>query len=190
MSQLDEELERAAADETAQPVTTSQDPAQEKPKRSLGLLAVLLGLGGLLLLLVFNSFEGAAVYSKGVDELLTARQDLIGRSIRVEGMLVPGSLRKRDKPCEYRFELMKNRATIPVRYSQCIVPDTFRDIPGMEVSVTAEGQLAAAGHFQAKQIMAKCPSKYEEKMRGGEAVPYNQPIPPIEPGVDGPTSRR
>jgi cytochrome c-type biogenesis protein CcmE len=67
-----------------------------------------------------------------------------------------------------------------VRYAQCIVPDTFRDIPGMDVSVTAEGTLAASGDFEATQIMAKCPSKYEMRDRAnkGEQAPHNAMMPP------------
>ena len=57
----------------------------------------------------------------------------------------------------------KNGAVLDVRYPQCVVPDTFRDRPEAEVGVTAEGRLQRDGSFEATQIMAKCPSKYEEK---------------------------
>ena len=191
MINLDEELARAAAEQDAAPPTTAPaDVPREPTRRNVGLLLGLLAVGAGMLALVFTSFEGAAVYSKGVDELVGNRDDLVGRNVRVEGKLVQGTLRKRDNPCEYRFELTKNEATIPVRYSQCVVPDTFRDVPGMDVNVTAEGRLAEAGYFEAKQIMAKCPSKYEEKMKSGASVPYNQPIPTFEPEVEGPISQR
>jgi cytochrome c-type biogenesis protein CcmE len=47
-------------------------------------------------------------------------------------------------------------------------------MPGMDVSVTAEGKLTEAGNFEASNIMAKCPSKYEMKDRAksGEAAPH------------------
>ncbi len=179
MSQLDDELARAVAEQA--PLAPAERVHQEpRPARNLGLLLVLLGFGTIVLILVYGSLKGAVVYSKGVDELLSQRAQLGDRILRVEGKLVAGSLRRRDSPCEYRFELTKNGATIPVRYSQCIVPDTFRDVPGMEVNVTAEGQLAAAGYFQARQIMAKCPSKYEEQVQNGVSVPYDRPIPSFQ----------
>jgi cytochrome c-type biogenesis protein CcmE len=55
-----------------------------------------------------------------------------------------------------------------------VVPDTFRDMPGMDVEVTAEGKLDPEGHFEASQIFAKCPSKYEMKDRAakGEEAPH------------------
>ena len=58
-------------------------------------------------------------------------------------------------------------APLKVQYAQCVVPDTFRDVKGVEVEVTAEGRLAEDGHLEASKIFAKCPSKYE--MREGAA---------------------
>jgi cytochrome c-type biogenesis protein CcmE len=71
-----------------------------------------------------------------------------------------------------------DKTELPVHYSRCTVPDTFQDVPGMVVDVTAEGTLDAAGHFEASTIMAKCPSKYEMKERAlkGEAAPHLDPM--------------
>jgi cytochrome c-type biogenesis protein CcmE len=131
-------------------------------------------MGSGILALVMTSFDKGAIYSRGVDQLVREKDALVGRNLRVEGTLVKGTLVKRDSPCEYRFRISKGGQTLPVRYTQCVVPDTFRDIPGMDVAVTAEGTLDPAGHFQASQIMAKCPSKYEMQQRAkkGEQAPH------------------
>jgi len=62
-----------------------------------------------------------------------------------------------------------------VHYPQCSVPDTFRDVPNVDVEVTAEGTLTETGTFDASRIMAKCPSKYEMEQRAasGETVPHS-----------------
>jgi cytochrome c-type biogenesis protein CcmE len=55
------------------------------------------------------------------------------------------------------------------------VPDTFKDMPGMDVEVTAEGKLGADDKvFTATSIIAKCPSKYEMKQKSmaGEIAPH------------------
>lgn len=177
MSRIDEELARAVeeseADEAARPVQVdrSEEPAK---RRSLGLLVALLVMGGGILALVMTSFEDSAIYSKGVDEVLAKKGELMDRRLRVQGTLVKGTLRRRDEPCEYRFAMQKNGQQIEVRYPQCVVPDTFRDVPEMDVQVTATGTLAAAGYLEASQIMAKCPSKYEmkERRRNGEQAPH------------------
>ncbi|HLV20914.1 MAG TPA: cytochrome c maturation protein CcmE, partial [Polyangiaceae bacterium] len=126
----------------------------------------------------------AAIYSKGVDELLAERERLEGRSVKVNGTLVKGTLKRRDEPCEYRFKVERNGKTIDVHYPQCVVPDTFRDVPDMDVDVTAEGQLTSAGFFEASHIMAKCPSKYEMKQRAadGEQAPHGDlTAAPVQP---------
>jgi cytochrome c-type biogenesis protein CcmE len=129
--------------------------------------------------LVLSGMKDNAIYSKPVDELVAQQARFHGRSVRAEGNLVHGTLVKRDTPCEYRFTIEKNGVDVPVRYAQCIVPDTFRDIAGMDVGVTVEGQLLADNSFEATSVLAKCPSKYEMKDRAarGERMPH---------GMEGP----
>ena len=177
MSDLDKELEQAAAavDEPIPAATRPvPPPTARKAKGNVGLLIGLLVMGGGILTLVFTSFKGSAVYSKGVDDLVREKQKFADRAVRVEGTLVKGSLKKRDQPCEYRFEIKSKDVVLPVRYAQCIVPNTFRDMPSMDVMVTAEGKLSSAGHFEASNIFAKCPSKYEmkEMQKGGQKAPH------------------
>jgi cytochrome c-type biogenesis protein CcmE len=185
MSKIDDELSQAVAEsESASPtapkpgesgwVGATGEPTPgtpKKPNRNLGLLIALLVMGGGILTLVFTSFDQAAVYSKTVDQLVAQKDKLAGRNVNVNGVLVKGTLKKRDDPCEFRFTLQKNGVTLPVRYSQCIVPDTFQDLPYMDVDVTATGKLAEAGHFEASAIMAKCPSKYEMKAQSHGTPP-------------------
>jgi cytochrome c-type biogenesis protein CcmE len=144
------------------------------PQRNVGLLLALLAMGGVVLAMVLSSADEAAVYSVTTDKLLAQREKYMGRSLRVEGDLVKGSLRQRAEPCEYRFSIQKGESVLPVRYAACVVPDTFRDVPDMDVQVTAEGELTERGYFEASHIMAKCPSKYEMQKReaNGEAAPH------------------
>jgi len=197
MSDINKELEKAilASEEEASvgqgdapPIENGGHPPTESNKKGLGLLLVLLGVGAMILLLVFSGIEGAAIYSVGADELLAKPAEYQGRTVRVQGKLEKGSLRHRAEPCEYRFHIArKNGAGLEVRYPECILPDTFRDVPGMDVEVTAEGALSAGGYLEATQIMAKCPSKYDmnQKAQQGEAAPHDavgMPVvaPPIE----------
>src|SRR5215469_8958244 len=124
---------------------------------------------------VLTGMQDKAIYSKPVDELLAQKDKFAGRPVRAEGNLVHGSLVKRDQPCEYRFTIVKNGAELPVRYPQCVVPDTFRDVPGMDVGVTVEGELQSDQSFLASSVLAKCPSKYEmrEKQKNGEQMPHS-----------------
>jgi cytochrome c-type biogenesis protein CcmE len=124
--------------------------------------------------LVLTGMQDKAIYSKPVDELLAQRARFMGRPVRAEGNLVHGSLVKREQPCEYRFTIERNGVDMPVRFAQCVVPDTFRDVPDMDVGVTVEGQIQADGSFEASSVLAKCPSKYEMQQRkqNGETMPH------------------
>jgi cytochrome c-type biogenesis protein CcmE len=177
-SHLDRELERAIATpgEGGRAVA-SRSESSRKPKGNVRLLVVLLVMAGGIVALVMTSFKDAAVYSKNVDQVLAEGRSLGGRQLRVEGNLVHGSLTRREQPCEYRFTIKGKEATLPVSYAKCIVPDTFRDVPGMDVGVTVEGKITAAGQFEATTVLAKCPSKYEmkEKQARGEEMPHQLP---------------
>lgn len=177
VSHLDRELERAltSAGPKAEP-GAERPTAPAVPRGHLRLLVVLLVMAVGIVALVMTSFKDAAIYAKNVDQIMAEGAGLAGRRLRVEGNLVHGSLERRDQPCEYRFTIKGKEAELPVRFPQCVVPDTFRDVPGMDVGVTVEGKLAG-GAFEATQVMAKCPSKYEmqEKRARGEEMPHTLP---------------
>jgi cytochrome c-type biogenesis protein CcmE len=129
--------------------------------------------------IVLFTMKDKAIYSKPVDALIQEKGKFVGRPVRVEGNLVHGSLVHHDKPCEYDFTIEKNGTALPVKYAQCVVPDTFRDVPGMDVGVTVEGELHADNSFEATSVLAKCPSKYEMKNRqaSGEKMPHDAVTP-------------
>jgi len=176
-TKLDEELAKAIAEgdeaqagepEAAAPTSMAGlakpiSAPKRRSARNIGLLATLLVMVGSLVTLFLVGFKEAAIYATPVDQLLASKDKLTGRKVRVEGELVPGSLVKRDQPCEYRFNVHTpgNTAQLPVRYPQCVVPDTFRDVPAGGVQVTVEGALSAEGQFDATLVMAKCTSKYD-----------------------------
>ena len=133
--------------------------------------------------LVLLGMQDKGIYSKPVDELVSQKSKYQGKAIRAEGNLVHGTLVKKDNPCEYRFRIEKNGTEVPVRFASCVAPDTFRDVAGMDVQVTVEGALRPDGSFEATQVLAKCPSKYEmqEKQKNGEKAPH-MAITPVAAG--------
>lgn len=177
---LDAELAEAAGidDDNLAPMSVPQPapPPPEAPRRgNMGLLAALLAMVGGIVVLFFFGLKEAPIYSMSLGDFMAKRDEYAGRRVRIEGELVPGSLTKRDKPCEFRFTLRdanaKNTPNLDLRFPQCIVPDTFRDVPEGGVMVTAEGTLKPEGHFEATEIMAKCSSKYNPETHELEGVP-------------------
>lgn len=143
----------------------------EAPRRNVGLLVMLLVMVAGIVGLFLVGFQDAAIYSLPVEDVLARQAELSGRRLRIDGELVPGTLVKRDKPCEYRFRARRappegekavaGGESLEIRYPQCVVPDAFRDVPEGGVLVTVEGTLLAEGHFEATNILAKCASKYD-----------------------------
>jgi cytochrome c-type biogenesis protein CcmE len=197
VTDLDDQLRKAVEESEATATTadvSSREPEPEpESKRNLGLLLGLLAIGGAILTFVLARPSDNMIYSKGVDQVLSTWDAQGERNLRVQGVLVHGSLLKREEPCEYRFRIRdianSGKGDVEVRYASCIVPDTFRDVKGMDVEVTAEGQLAG-GFLQAKHIFAKCPSKYEMQQRqaAGEQAPHTVTPPGAAPAADAPDS--
>ena len=163
---LDNELESAlrATDEEAAGFTAPVRPAPRPPKKGSSNVALLIGLlviaAGVVGAVMFG-FKEASIYALGTDQLMSRSEELTGRRVRVEGILVPGTLVKRDDPCEFRFRMQAGGVEMPVTYPQCVIPDTFRDRPEGGVEVTVEGALQKGGDFKATLVMAKCASKYD-----------------------------
>ncbi len=179
---LDDELAEAVlaggaedAPSVVKPVSPAA-PAPHHTQRNVRLLLMLLSMVSAIVALFLGVFQPAAVYATPVDKLVNEGKSLVGRKVRVEGELVPGSLVKRDQPCEYRFTIHKDDAKLPVRYPQCVIPDGFRDRPEGGVLVTVEGALAQTGDFQASLVMAKCSSKYDPSKHEMKDGPGNLPV--------------
>jgi cytochrome c-type biogenesis protein CcmE len=149
------------------------EPKGLSPLVKISVVVVLLG-GSLAFLLFGSQASDAFVYSKMVNEVLAQPKALVGRELRVEGMLKPGSIRFRQDPCEWRFVLSNSGKSLPIRFPQCVVPDTFRD--GMGIMVTVQGRLQDEGFFKANQVIPRCPSKYEmdQQQQSGAETPHSQ----------------
>jgi cytochrome c-type biogenesis protein CcmE len=123
---------------------------------------------------VFFLFRGAGTYAKPVDEIANGRTALLGRPLRAVGILVHGSLARRESPCEYRFTIHGADHELPVHFAGCVVPDNLRDVDSEALGLTVEGHLMADDTFEATQILTQCPSKYLEAER---ASPWKKSAP-------------
>lgn len=162
------------------PGDNGSSPDEVRPRiptwvRAGAVLVVL--IGAVAFLVMGSEASNAFVYSKLVHEVVSNPAAFADRELRVEGDLKQGSIRFRESPCEWRFSLAKNGREMPVEFSQCVVPDTFRD--NMGISVTVQGRIRQDGVFVANQVVPRCPSKYEmkQRMQKGEVIPHAMPNP-------------
>ncbi len=121
-------------------------------------IAVSFGIVSVLLVwLVVSGFNENMQYYVTIKDLAGMQNSAeISKGLRVKGILVAGSVEKTANSLEVFFTMEEEGHELRVRYDQEL-PDTFKD--GSEVLV--EGKMTDAGYFDAKMLMAKCPSKYE-----------------------------
>ena len=121
-------------------------------------------VGGLL----YQSLKQEIQLWKSPNEVVAALDALKGKKLNVGGHVL--SLTSDKSSLVYNFEIESRppnpHAVVKARY-RGLVPDTFK--AGGEVVAT--GKLADDGTLVAETIMAKCPSKYEQK--GGPAINSN-----------------
>ena len=131
-------------------------------------------VAGLLGWLAWSSAkEGAFTYYQTLAEFQQANS--VDRPARVHGYVVLGSIERDVEGKQVRFAVQgvaphaggTPEGAMPVTYSSLETPDLFKD--GAEVVV--EGKLQPDGRFAARNVLAKCPSKFEAAERDRTAPP-------------------
>ncbi len=119
-------------------------------------------IGGIIVFMAigflsFNAFKSGVTYYFEVSELLKQGNSVYGDTVRVRGLVAPGSIEQQVQGATLKFTIIddKNGDKLMVVY-QGVVPDTFKE----NSEVVCEGRLDSGGIFRAQTLMPKCPSKY------------------------------
>ena len=102
-------------------------------------------------------------YYQTTSEFLASADDYVGRTVRINGKVVDGSIVRQEVSASNHLPILDFAlgdtlsAHVPVRYIGTTVPDAFR----AEADVVVEGRFGEDGVLEAKRLLAKCPSKYE-----------------------------
>jgi cytochrome c-type biogenesis protein CcmE len=125
------------------------------------ILVIIVALG----FLAYTGVQESKSYYVTIKELHSMGDDAYSKRLRVAGNVQPGSIKR--SGTQVHFVLVENDQTLNVVYTGTEAPpDTFKD----ESQALAEGKLGRDGVFQAKQLQAKCASKYAPKP-GANAAP-------------------
>lgn len=106
-----------------------------------------------------------------IADLAARRDEASKHDVRVQGELVPGTLRRDEQACITHFVLgdwSDAAATVSVRYAKCVMPDTLRSVPGHPPEITVIGRLHPDGHFEAESLLTKSGGPYEMRQRVAE----------------------
>jgi cytochrome c-type biogenesis protein CcmE len=132
--------------------------------------AAKLGITGLVLALAFGgllytSLSESAEYYKHVEEVMVSPQPWYGKKLQIHGFVAPKSWVQKPGSLEYRFKVQSKGQVVQAYYTG-ILPDTFKE----DSEVVLKGTLGPDGfHVNPDGVIAKCPSKYEEKSPAGTA---------------------
>ncbi len=136
-------------------------------------LSVVVVVGAVSSLVFFSSMEGAEYY-KHVDEVVANPGPWKGKTLRVQGFVVPGSIEqgKADHALDFRFRIETKPPQKPGEISATyhgLVPDTFKSGSAVVLTgkLTDDGKIAVAPDG----VSAKCPSKYDEAKMNLSAAP-------------------
>ena len=111
--------------------------------------------------LIFNSVATSAEYYLTVGELKSRGPAVYNQSVRVAGIVEDNSIDRDARAGTLRFTAEDSSGTLPVVYNGGAVPDIFG--PGIQVVV--EGKYGADGTFKADNLLAQCPSRYEDAVQ-------------------------
>ena len=155
--------------EPAKPST--QPSALLGPKAKLGILVglVVLGLGFFAAMALRNS----TVYYMTVGELHQQGPTVPGKSVRVEGALVPGSFHQLPSGLDVAFTIRDSQGeTLPAVYSGPVGQLFFNK----RSKLILEGAYKRDGVFDTQNVIVKCPTKYiNQQNQAGDAKASSGP---------------
>jgi cytochrome c-type biogenesis protein CcmE len=125
-------------------------------KIALTAVVLISALGGLL----WYSLQQDTAYYKHVDEVMASPDQWHGKALQLHGFVVKGTWKQKPNTLEYIFNVENKGKVVSASYTG-VLPDTFKD----EAEVVLKGRLIGDANFAVDPngVMAKCPSKYEEK---------------------------
>jgi cytochrome c-type biogenesis protein CcmE len=130
---------------------------------------ILLALG----YLAYTGVQESKSYYVTIKELHGMGDSAYTKRLRVAGNVQPGSIRRTGT--QVQFTLVENEQILPVVYSGTEAPpDTFKD----NSQALADGSFGRDGVFRARQLQAKCASKYAPQ-QPGTGAPATEPAKSI-----------
>lgn len=137
---------------------------------TIKITASVMVIAGALTYLLSTSMSEQMEFFHPADVVIVKAEELKGQRMRMGGHVVKGSIAQKTGTLDYIFDvkpiagMLKHPEafdkSIRVRYNG-VVPDTFKD----DAEVIVTGTLGQDGTFIAKDLLAKCPSKYEAQAK-------------------------
>ncbi len=129
--------------------------SRERNRRRLLAVVTLLVAGGVMAYLAFGGIGENLVYYWSPTELNEAGPRAYGASVRLGGLVAPGSIERQEDGLTMRFAVTDGEASVPV-IAETVPPAMFRE----GIGVVVEGTMTREGHFQTQRLMIKHDNQY------------------------------
>ncbi len=130
-----------------------QQRSRGKTKFIVGGLVIALAV----VYLIYTGVQSTAAYFLTVDELYAQQSAMMGKQVRVSGMVDATTINYDNKTLTLNFEIMgENGQNLPITFNGPM-PDQMREGAEAIVEGTFDGNI-----FTAKTLLLKCPSRYDD----------------------------
>lgn len=128
----------------------------ESKRRRVVVLVLVVIAAGALGYLALSSIGENLVYYWSPSEVEQAGEQAVGATIRLGGLVEPGSIDRAGDGLTLRFAVTDGKISVPV-YATAVPPAMFRE----GIGVVVEGTMTAAGTFETQRLMVKHDNQYE-----------------------------
>ena len=130
--------------------------SRDRRRRRLLAIVAILVAGGVMAYLAFGGIGENLVYYWSPTELKDAGQRAYGASVRLGGLVEPGSIERQEDGLTMRFAVTDGQSSVPV-VAETVPPAMFRE----GIGVVVEGTMVREGHFQTQRLMVKHDNQYK-----------------------------
>jgi cytochrome c-type biogenesis protein CcmE len=130
--------------------------SRDRNRRRLLAVVTLLIAGGVMAYLAFGGIGENLVYYWSPTELHEAGPRAYGASVRLGGLVEPGSIERQEDGLTMHFAVTDGEASVPV-VAETVPPAMFRE----GIGVVVEGTMLPEGHFKTQRLMVKHDNQYK-----------------------------
>ena len=132
-------------------------------RRRIITVTALAVVAGVLAFVAYSDIGGNLVYYWSPKEVHAAGDKAVGATIRLGGLVEPGSIVRTSTGLDLRFTVTDGDATVPV-HASAVPPAMFRE----GIGVVVEGTMRKDGVFESRRLMVKHDNEYRAPGDGEE----------------------
>lgn len=137
--------------------------SKERRRRRVVTVVALAVVVGVLAFLAFGGLGENLVYYWSPSELLDSGDKALGATVRLGGLVAPGSVVRSEDGLTLRFAVTDGKAQVPIS-TKSVPPAMFRE----GIGVVVEGSLLENGEFETQRLLVKHDNEYRAPDDGEE----------------------